>query len=152
VEEGIELLLTSLGYPCRPCDLYVWRDAGGSPGDVLTMTTGADPCPVATWPNVSTHDFAITGTGEINGIVWFGYWADWNDQPCGYLVAADTNGIGGCPYTYIGPDLLYPYGWNNVSVVWGPTQSIGIGAWVGPACGPTPIEPTTWGAIKGLYR
>ena len=147
---GIELLLTSIGNPCTPCDLYVWDDAGGIPGNVLSVTHGADPCPVAIWPEVSTHDFAITPV-PVCGPIWYGYWADFQ-QECGYLVAADLDGQGGCPMTYcvLGEGCA---GWTNVSVIWGPTQSIGIGAWILPAgCGPVPTGEGSWGAIKRLYR
>jgi hypothetical protein len=153
---GIELLLTGIGYPCRPCDLYVWADAGGYPGNVLAMTGGANPCPVATWPSISRHDLALSFPVHVNGLVWFGYWADYSTAICGYFVAADTNGFGGCPVTNIAPGIGYPTGWNSVSAVWGPTQSIGIGAWFfpnDPWCGaPTPVQESTWGRIKHLYR
>jgi len=145
---GIQLLLTGVGYPCGPFDAYVWEDGGGAPGNVLSMTPGLNPCPVASWPSISTHDFAITQAG--GGLTWFGYWANFSTAPCGYFVAADTNGFGGCPFTNIAPGIGYPTGWNNVSVVWGPTQAIGIGAWVGGE--PVPVRETTWGQIKDLYN
>lgn len=145
---GVQLLLTGIGYPCGPCDLYVWDDAGGLPGNVMTMTSGANPCPVATWPSISTHDFAI-GPGGGGGLCWVGYWANFSGQPCGYFVAADTNGFGGCPFTNIAPGIGYPTGWNNVSAVWGPTQAIGIGAWLGQDIPPpNPTVETSWGRIK----
>jgi len=147
---GIQLLLTGVGYPCGPADLYVWADAGGMPGDVLMMTTGNNPCPVASWPSISTHDFAIPQT-PVNGLFWFGYWSDWSAQPCGYFVAADLDGFGGCPFTNIAPGIGYPTGWGNVSAVWGATQAIGIGAWV-KACGENPVQESTWGQIKNLYN
>jgi hypothetical protein len=146
---GVQLLLTGIGYPCNSADLYVWEDGGGIPGNVLTMTTGNNPCPVATWPSISTHDFAITNT-NVTGLVWVGYWANNSAQPCGYFVAADTDGFGGCPYTNIAPGIGYPTGWNNASTVWGPVQAIGIGAWFGTGGG-NPTEETTWGQIKTLY-
>jgi len=151
---GIQLLLTGVGYPCGPFDAYVWADAGGYPGNVLGMTGGLNPCPVATWPSISTHDFAITSV-HATGVFWFGYWANFSTAPCGYFIAADTNGFGGCPYTNIAPGIGYPTGWGNVSAVWGPTQSIGIGAWTFPydgLCGPIPVRETTWGQIKSLYN
>jgi hypothetical protein len=147
---GIRLLLTGVGYPCGPFDAYVWADAGGAPGSVLSMTGGLNPCPVATWPSISTHDFAITST-PTSGVVWFGFWANNSTAPCGYFIAADTNGFGGCPYTNIAPGIGYPTGWNNVSAVWGPTQSIGIGAWFG--YGPIiPIRETSWGRVKLTFE
>jgi len=150
---GLEFLLTGVGYPCQPLDAYVWVDAGGLPGSVLMMMAGLNPCPVASWPSISTHDFAITPIC-VTGIGWFGYWGPFSSQPCGYFVAADTNGFGGCPFTNIAPGIGYPTGWNNVSVVWGPTQAIGIGAWFTPGCVDcgTPIHESTWGQIKNLYN
>ncbi len=145
---GLELLLTGIGYPCLPLDAYVWADAGGVPGNVLSMTAGLNPCPVATRPSISTHDLRITDT-TVTGVAWFGYWSNYSAQACGYFVAADTNGFGGCPYTNIAPGIGYPTGWNNVSVVWGPTQSIGIGAWYGSI---TPVRETTWGQIKAQFE
>lgn len=145
---GIELLLTGVGYPCGPADLYVWDGSSGIPGNVLSLTTGVNPCPVATWPSISTHDFAITPT-PVSGVLYVGYWANFSQQPCGYFVAADTNGFGGCPYTNIAPGIGYPTGWQNVSAVWGPTQSIGIGAWLGEG---VPTQNTTWGQIKKFYN
>jgi len=146
---GIELKLTGIGYPCGPFDAYVWSDAGGVPGAVLSMTAGLNPCPVATWPSISNHDLAIGGTA-VAGPFWIGYWNDASAQPCGYFIAADTNGFGGCPFTNIAPGIGYPTGWNNVSAVWGPTQSIGIGAWVNN--GENPVQESTWGAVKNLYN
>jgi hypothetical protein len=138
---GMQLLLTSIGNPVLPCDLYVWADAGGRPGNVLDMVPGVNPGQVATWPNVSVHDLAIDPIW-VHGLVWFGYWSDYSNQPCGYFVAADTNGFGGCPYTNIAPGIGYPTGWNNVSVVWGRTVSIGIAVWQGgdPASGACCLE------------
>jgi len=153
---GIELLLAGLGYPCGPLDAYVWADAGGVPGTVLGMNPGLNPCPVATWPSVSTHDLSIPDT-SISGVAWFGYWANFSAQPCGYFIVADTNGFGGCPYTNIAPGIGYPTGWNNVSAVWGPTQSIGIGAWYYqgghiPIDPPVPTEETSWGRVKLAFE
>jgi hypothetical protein len=135
---GIELLLTGLGHPRIPCDLYVWADGGGLPGNVLSMTPAVDPGEVPLWPSVRAHNLPIAET-RVEGVAWFGYWANYNHRPCGYFIAADTNGIGGCPYTNVAPGIGYPTGWNAVGVVWGPTQSIAIGAWcrnepVGGAC------------------
>ena len=52
--------------------------------------------------------------------------------------------------TNIAPGIGFPTGWNDVSVVWGPTVALGIGAEVLP-CEPTPTKTTSWGAIKALY-
>ncbi len=50
----------------------------------------------------------------------------------------------------IAPGIGYPTGWQPTDVVWGPTQSIGIGAWAGE--GGSRIVNTTWGRIKDIYR
>jgi hypothetical protein len=147
---GAELQLTGVGYPCRPCDLYVWADADGVPGDVLILVHNADPCPVATWPEVSTHDFSLPPL-DVEGSFWIGYWADFSQQACGYFVAADTDGPGGCPMTNIPPEIGYPTGWHDVSLIWGPIQAIGLGVWV-LAIPPTPVQDKTWGRVKSLYR
>jgi len=145
---GEQLLLTGIGYPCGPCDLYAWDDGGGFPGGVVSMTPGVNPCPVATWPSISTHDFCIVPF-VASGNFWIGYWLDASQAVCGYFIAADLDGFGGCPFTNIAPGIGYPTGWNNTSVVWGPTQAIGIGAWVGDT---VPINETTWGQVKNLYK
>jgi hypothetical protein len=148
---GIELLLTGVGYPCAPSDLYVWGDAAGMPGTVLQIVNAVNPCPVATWPNISTHDFCFTGP-VVNGNFWVGYWGgNFGSAPCGYFIAADQNGFGGCPMTNIAPGIGYPTGWNNASIVWGATQALGIGAWVGTPP-PNPVKDATWGSIKHLYN
>ena len=136
---GIELMLTTIpNNPCRPCDLYVWDDNGGQPGNVLSVTTDANPCPVAFWPEVSTHDFAVNYT-QVSGAFWVGYWgSNFGTGSCDYFIAADVDGPGGCPMTNIAPGIGYPTGWQNVSIVWGPTAALGIGAFAGwgPCCGP----------------
>jgi len=147
---GIQLHLTSLDYPCLPLDAYVWQDEAGVPGQVLSMTPALDPCPVSQWPSVSTHDLALEPV-LVSGSYWVGFWVDLSMQPCGWFVAADTDGPGGCPYTNIAPGIGYPSGWQSVSVVWGPTQAVGIGAWARPA-GENATAATSWGHVKLLYR
>jgi hypothetical protein len=152
---GIQLHLTGIGYPCGPLTAYVWDDAGGMPGNVLSATTGLNPCPVATWPNISVHDLPITQTTTA-GRFWIGYWADWSAALCGYFVAADEDGPGGCPFTNIAPGIGYPTGWQHTSNIWGSTQSIGIGAWIGTNGGihypPNPTQQTSWGQIKKIFE
>jgi hypothetical protein len=149
---GVQLHLTGVGYPCEPSDVYVWDDAGGMPGNVLCISAGFNPCPVATWPAISVHD-ACFDCATGNGIIWGGYWLGGAvDNPCGYFIAADLDGFGGCPMTNIAPGIGYPTGWNNVSTIWGPTQAIGIGLYCGDCDGGNPTEETTWGAIKALYN
>ena len=143
---GVELLLSSIGNPSQPADLFIWADAGGVPGTVIA-TANVAISGVPLWPNIAPFDFALAGT--VNGAFWTGYFANFSNQGCGYFIAADLNGFGGCPMTNIAPGIGYPTGWNNVSVVWGATQAIGIGAWAGQS---TPAKETTWGSIKHLYN
>ena len=63
----------------------------------------------------------------------------------------DLDGPGGCAMTNIAPGIGYPTGWQNVSVTWGPTQALGIGAEVTP-CDPVPTMESSWGRVKSLYR
>jgi hypothetical protein len=146
---GIQIGLSGIGYPCGSLTAFIYDDDGGLPGNVLLVTPNLDPCPVATWPSTSMHDFALSEV-EVDGRFWLGYWADWSHQPCGYFIAGDTNGFGGYPYTKIAPGIGFPSGWQNVSIVWGPTQNLGIGAWV-KHCGVIPVHQRSWGRIKSLY-
>jgi len=145
---GIELMLTGIGYPCFACDLYVWDDAGGIPGNVLSVTGNVNPCPVATWPSISTHDFSV-GNVPVPTTFWVGYWTNAANAICPYFVAADLDGFGGCPYTNVAPGIGYPTGWQNTSIIWGATQALGIGAWTD---GIVPTKETTWGQVKTLFR
>ena len=80
-----------------------------------------------------------------------GYWGNWPDAPGGWFVGADTNGFGGCPLTCIRPGIGYPTGWQNVSIIWGPTTALGIGA-EAHECGATPVRESSWGQIKAPFR
>jgi len=147
---GIQLILTGIGYPCYGTDLYVWEDAGGIPGNVLSITPSVDPCPVAVWPNLSTHDFAIDPL-PVSGVFWVGFWTDTTASQCPCFVAADCYGPdNGCRMTNIAPGLGYPSGWQECNIVWGPTAALGIGAWcLEPG---NPSEATSWGKIKTSLR
>jgi hypothetical protein len=137
------------GQNCQVMDVYVWRDAAGVPGAVL-YTRQVEPGPVAFWPEVSRHTFWVQYY-ESSDVAWAGFWGAWPGGPSGWFVAADTNGFGGCPSTNIAPGIGYPTGWNNVSIVWGPTQALGIGAEVMDG-DPVPSIETSWGHIKSLFR
>jgi len=143
---GIALYLTGIGNPAQPATLFIWNDNGGMPGTVITQANGT-PSGVPIWPSIGEFDFPIAA--NVTGAYWTGYWANFANQGCGYFVAADLNGFGGCPMTNIAPGIGYPTGWNNVSVVWGATQAIGIGSWIGV---PVPTKETTWGQVKHLYN
>jgi len=147
---GIRLYLTGLGLPVEPCQLFIWDDAGGRPGNILSGVTIVQPDPVATWPTVSLHDFLMPET-SVSGRFWVGYWTYSMDRQCPYYVAADLDGFGGHPVTFISPGLGFPAGWQDVSLVWGPTQSLGIAAWVNSGAPPA-TESTSWGRIKNAFR
>lgn len=148
---SVVLDLTQLGtYAGQTSDIYVWDDAGGVPGNVLCVRLDFDPGTPAFWPSVSRHTAILDGCCT-SGDFWVGCWGNWPGEGCAYFFAADLDGPGGCPYTNIAPSSTWPTGWQNVSVVWGPTAAMGIGAEIHP-CGATPTHATTWGRIKGLYR
>ncbi|MCB9465604.1 MAG: hypothetical protein H6682_18085 [Candidatus Eisenbacteria bacterium] len=111
-------------------DVYVWDDDNESPGAVSCVITNVDPGPVAFWPSLSRHVIEVPNCGA-GSRVWVGYWGTWVDEINGWWIGADLDGYGGCPRSNIAPGIGYPTGWQNVSVVWGPTQSIGIGAMFG---------------------
>jgi hypothetical protein len=146
---GVGLFLTTLQgyYFGQNCDVYVWDSAGANPNNVLSMTPGVVPGAIAFWPAISQHDID-SADAAVNGDFFVGYWGNWPGQLTAWFVAADLDGFGGLPRTNIAPGIGYPTGWQDPSVVWGPTQSVGIGAYVG---GEVPVENTTWGAIKNLY-
>jgi hypothetical protein len=122
----IDLFLTGQGNACEDqIDLYLWDDAGGTPGNVLSVFRGEAPCPVAVWPNVNCL-YAPLYPVRVDGAFWAGFAARPSDQASGFFIAADTDGPGGCPFTRIAPGVGYPTGWQDVSVVWGPTRSLGI--------------------------
>lgn len=144
---GVALYLTSIGNPSNTTTLFIWGDNGGIPGNVMAQTN-VTPSGVPIWPSIGEFDYALAATASGN--YWTGYWANFANQGCGFFVAADLNGFGGCPMTNIAPGIGYPTGWNNTSIIWGPTQSIGIGSWVGG--NPVPTKESTWGSIKHLYN
>ncbi|MEZ4648230.1 MAG: hypothetical protein R3E97_05475 [Candidatus Eisenbacteria bacterium] len=130
-------------------DLYAWDAADGLPGLVLGVRTGVDPGSIGIWPDVSRHafDFVSDCTDET----FVGYWGNWPDATAGWYVGADLDGFGGCPVTLVAPGIGYPTGWHNVSIVWGPTQAIGIGGEF-VKCGASPVRRSSWGEVKALFR
>ena len=149
---GIVMDLTQTGNDAgQTCDLYVWEDAGGLPGMVLALSTSFEPASVAVWPILSQHFGRVTSECGSTDATWIGYWGNWPGQATAWFVGADLDGLGGKPYTNIAPGIGYPTGWNHVSVVWGPTQAIGLGAEV-VECPHPPVKNASWGEVKGLYR
>ncbi len=138
------------GLPPTTLDAYLWRDAGGQPGEVLCLVTDIDPGPIALWPEVSRHEVQFPQECCVEDNWWIGYWPNWPNDQARWLVA--TGDIEqGCPYTNVAPGIGYPSGWQHVELIWGPGHScVGIGAEVLP-CEPTPAVPTSWGMVKELF-
>jgi hypothetical protein len=130
-------------------DAYVWNGGvGGVPGGVAGVVTGYDPSTIGNWPAITQHD--VDMNIAVTGAFTFGYWGNWPGAQCGWFCAADLDGFGGYPWTNIAPGIGYPTGWNDPSIIWGPTQSMGLGAYFGE--GGTPVEAQTWGSIKALFE
>ncbi len=102
----------------------------------------------AIWPSITLADID-TSDQMVNGGFFVGYWGEWPGAMAGWFIGADLNGFGGMPRTNIAPGIGYPTGWNNVSVIWGPTAAIGIDAYT--LCCPVPVERSTWGRVKSTY-
>ena len=149
----VDLTTTSPTPTETTLDVYVWDDGEGVPGTVLCVETGFEPGEIAVWPEVSRHSFALPEGCCVDGTWWAGKYDDWGTEPTVFFwyLGADLDGFGGCPRVNIAPDLGYPSGWQNVSVIFGPIQAIGIGAEIVP-CDPVPVRDATWGGVKSLYR
>ncbi len=102
----------------------------------------------AIWPSFTLADINTTDE-TVAGNFFVGYWGEWPGAIAGWFIGADLDGFGGMPRTNIAPGIGYPTGWNDVSIIWGPTQAIGLGAYV--LTGPVPVANKTWGQIKNLY-
>lgn len=136
--------------PGQTMDVYVWSDGGGRPGAVLSLVAGVDPDPIAFWPEVSRHVVPIDLDCTEATAWWMGFWGAWPGSPLAWFVGADLNGpTAGCPMTKITPGIGFPAGWNDVSIVWGPTAAIGIGAEVMDCTVPT--AASSWGRIKRRF-
>lgn len=146
---NVVLDLTATNFTSYRVDLYVWDTHGDCPGNVICVRPSVSPGAVAFWPAFSRHRLELPQCC-VSGRWWVGYWGDWPNGGCDYFVGADLDGPGGCPKNCIAPGIGFPSGWQNVSLAWGPTQSIGIGADVLP-CEPTPIRESSWGRIKSLF-
>ncbi|MEZ4650924.1 MAG: hypothetical protein R3E97_19500 [Candidatus Eisenbacteria bacterium] len=129
---GVALDLTQTGNAdAHNMDVYVWEDDGNVPGPVACVITNVDPGPVAFWPSLSRHLVQVPNCTATDR-VWVGFWGAWLDQLAGWYVGADLDGpTAGCAMSNIAPGIGYPTGWHHVSLVWGPTQAIGIGVMFG---------------------
>jgi len=151
---GMKFGLTQVGsQDSWHMDVYVWDAAGGSPNNVICVTTGVNPGTIGMWPTITQHDIDIADCC-VSGDYFVGWWPNWVGTGNGWYVAADENGFGGgLPRTNIAPGIGFPTGWNNPNVVstFAGCQDLGIGTYE-VACGGTPTEAKTWGAIKSLYN
>jgi hypothetical protein len=129
------------------CDIYVWEDGiAGEPGVVLAMIPAYLPENIGVHPTYTQH--TVNFDLDVDGPFTVGFWGNWADQTAGWLIGADLDGPGGNPWTLLAPGSPYGDGWEDPSVAWGPTNSMGIGVYVGD---PSPIEVTSWGEIKNLF-
>lgn len=146
---GMQFHFTTVSglYANQAFDVYAWDSDGVNPNNVLSVTVNLHVPMPAIWPNISAHDINSDDVA-VAGDFFVGYWGNWPGLLTGWYIAADLDGFGGLPRTNIAPGIGYPTGWQDPSIVWGPTQALGICAYVG---GPIPVEETTWGAIKALY-
>jgi hypothetical protein len=132
----------------QTCDVYVWDSDGVNPTNVLGVVVGFAPSGVGFWPNITQHDCDVNV--YCPGDFFVGFWGNWPGVVQGWFIAADLDGFGGLPRTNIAPGIGYPTGWQDPSIVWGPTQSMGLGGYFGE--GGSPAENQTWGSIKALFE
>jgi hypothetical protein len=132
-----------------PADCYVWEGGiGSTPGQVLAVVTGVLFTNMPMWPTVGQND--VDMNVPFAGGFTVGYWGVWPGSNWCFGCAADVDGPPGHPWTCIAPGIGYPSGWQDPSIVWGPTSSMGCGVYF--ESNPTPAESETWGAVKALYR
>lgn len=128
---AVVLHLTQSGQQAgQTMDVLVWADQAGEPGPLLGVVPGVDPGPVGLWPNVTVHEvpFELDLPSEPDAHFWIGYWGAWPGQLPGWYVAADLNGLGEPTRTFVAPGMPWPQGWQDVSLVFGVTASLGLQA------------------------
>ena len=147
----VVLWLTDLHYYTGgPCDVYIWEGGvTGPPGEVLSVTTDVDPGAPATFPVVSQHDVDINDHAFSGGELTVGYWGNWPGAHSQWFCGCDLDGPGGNPWTCLAPGSGYGTGWADPSIVWGATQSLGLGFYYEDD--PTEVRAATWGKIKALF-
>ena len=104
---------------------------------------GCDACAAAAYFGAFGEAIAAESGGNVTCA------EIWATTSPGYIVAADLDGAGGHPWTYIAPGIGYPTGWNDPSIIWGTTQSLGLG---GVFSGCSPAESRSWGSMKALFQ
>ena len=135
----------------HPLDAYVWSDDGGIPGGVLALVPDYDALWVGDWPQWRRVVVELPSPICTGAEWWVGYWGVWPGWAAHFGVCADLDGPGGgSPMYKIAPGLEWPEGWQDVSVRWGSTAALGIGAEVDET--PSPVVSPTWGEVKSLFR
>jgi len=139
-------------YEGQLASLYVWE--GGvttEPGAVLFTRPDVQFDNIPLWPEIGQNDASIGAS--VSGEFTIGFWGNWGPpfSIAGFFIAADVDGAGGRPWTYIAPDLGVPSGWQHPNVV-GPfddCHSLGIGLYYDDV--PSPAEASSWGRLKALF-
>lgn len=147
---GMRAYLTTLpGYfTDETADAYVYTSDGDNPNVVLSVTPGVSLDPPAHWPEISIHDIGLA-PAAVDGEFFLYLWGDFRDG-LGWYVAADVRGpVEAKPRTKVAPGIGYPTGWQDVDDIWGATDAMGLGAYVGED--PVPTATSSWGSIKQLY-
>ncbi|MFN8548740.1 MAG: hypothetical protein U0527_12445 [Candidatus Eisenbacteria bacterium] len=123
-------------------DLYVWEDAGGCPGNLICKKTNV-------YVNPGHYEFYRVVVPMpnccVSGTWWAGFRANRAGEPANVHVGADLDGSLGCAVTKIAPGIGYPEGWHHVSWIFGPTQSLGIGAYISECDAVTGACCAPWG-------
>ncbi len=139
--------LTQIGnFVAETADLYIW--SGGvtaEPGNVLWMLPEYLLESPAVWPDLSQQNVEIDYS--IDGAFTIGLRPN-HGLTAVVFVGVDLN-TGGRPWTCVAPGIGYPEGWQHPGIVWqAPQLSVGSGVYV---TGFSPIESSTWGAVKALF-
>lgn len=149
-------------YAGQTCDIYVWE--GGvtaEPGAVLSLVVGYDPGPPADWPSFSQHNTPVSDGSPhlvVEGAFTIGYWGAWPGEYAGWFVAVDLGpgGLDGSPWVYMHPSQGFGEGWIRPDVVWGETNSFGLGYYYSETSSvgdvPRTERSATWGLIKNLFQ
>jgi hypothetical protein len=148
---GETIYLTGEGFQLGTiADLYVWQDADGAPGSVLSVTHDVRVGTACYWPLVCRFPVTLHSPCRTGDRWWIGFYStNFADESA--FLGVDLDGPAGCPMAHVPEGIGLPSGWQPASVLWGPMQSFGIGALVNDVP-PTPVRGSTWGSVKALYR